>query len=154
MYLLTLIISVAVTSVLALDNDESTMIESDLLVHDRKSNASEWTGNVKVKEGPYLLRADKLRAIFNEGGEIVVRITATGNPVRIDGPFQNGHIHLEGEIVVYDKKSNLVLSKKKAKLVTDKTSLSSSTIIYDLVSKELKAKGSVYDQTRDSGPDT
>lgn len=143
-----LVLWMAASATLALDSDlKFVTIKSDLLVHSENLNTSEWSGDVQIEDGFYVLNADKVNITYDEEGAIV-HIVAIGTPVTVDGPLDKDEVHLEGEIVVYDAQSQIVSASKDAELRTKHRELSSTNIIYNLISQELRATGGANNRAK------
>ena len=134
-------IFLSVSSSVVLDNQTSLIIESDSAIYDMTENVTEWKGDVRVVDGVYTLKADALRVTYNQKNQIT-RIMATGAPVVIAGPLNEDQALLEGKVVVYEQSTRVVTSTGKAKFATGAQQLTSSVILYNLISKRLTASSS------------
>lgn len=144
--LISLILATALHTVTA-DTGETIEIESDSSKHAKLDNYSEWSGKVTVTNDGYIMRSDRLVAFYDDQNRII-KLIATGQPVRITGSNRDGSTIIEGETVIYDAKDDVATSIGHARYDNGTTNLRGHSILYRFVQRYLESEGNQENQIR------
>ena len=135
-----LLVFATVASTAVTNEGNTVQIESDNAIHERQLNTSEWTGNVVLTENGYVLTSETLRAIYNDENQII-KLIATGKPVKATGPNDDSVVQIEGETIVYDAETQVAKATGAAQYSDGTTHLQAESILYRFVQKQLESRG-------------
>lgn len=129
----------SVANALPEDSSLPIQITADTGGYDQAINEGFYDSNVIMVQGTLEIKAD--HAKFSMVDDELEKVIATGNLIKIkylpekDKPWIFG----EGEVLEYFPKKNLLVLKKRAKLVQDTDIVEANVIEYDTLNKKVKA---------------
>ena len=130
------------------DSSAPVEIEADSANLDQARQVTIYTGDVEIRQGSMLLRADKVTINYKNGKPSV--LTAIGNPASIkQKPGQDkAWITGKGQRIVYHLNSDEVILTGHAQLLQNQDSFRSDRIVYSRRSGQLKAGSSAQGKQR------
>ncbi|HDK38202.1 MAG TPA: lipopolysaccharide transport periplasmic protein LptA [Thiolapillus brandeum] len=137
--LVLLLVTPAVALALPSDKDAPVEIEADSADIDQKTNTTTYRGNVKIKQGSLLLRANQVTITYK--GRKPHQLTAIGKPATFKQKPAKGKpwVTGQGEHIVYNINSEELTLNGDAVLTQNNDSFRSDRIVYDRVKARLKA---------------
>ncbi len=118
-------------------------INSESGRYDVRSGAYHLSGNVRIKRGDLLVRADEARSFSGPDGQ-VERIELYGNPTTWSDVLEDGSA-VEGQSleITYDFTRNIITMQGEALIRNVQGAFSGSKLVYDLDSEDLVGDGGV-----------
>jgi lipopolysaccharide export system protein LptA len=129
------------------DSDAEITIQSDRAEFDRKLGTAVYRGSVILQQGTLLINADQI-TLFSNTEQRLNKAVAKGAPSRFQQQMEGdqGLTKGQGEIITYLTQDKTVSFFKDASLEQEGSSFSGNLITYDLVNKNVKAKGQTESQ--------
>ena len=124
------------------DREQPVSISADSATFNEKTGIATYTGNIEIKQGSLLIKADQIVATTDKEGNIL-NVVATGKPAHFQqkpAP-DKGLAIAEADEITYQAREGLILLKGKATLKQDASSFKSNDISYSLDKGEIEAKG-------------
>ncbi len=100
-----------------------------------------YVGNVVAEQGEYRIKADRLRAYFNEKNELI-RMEADGTPTlqaELEALDQPQVTRLLGDRLLYDMRDDRVTAKGHTKLFRGPDTMDAHELIYNLLEERVVA---------------
>jgi len=126
---------------LSSDRDQPIHVEADRVEIDEQEKTSDYTGNVRLRQGSLQLRADRLAV--HRSGDSVQLITARGRPATFQQRADENDAFIRGEAneVLYKAESGTIELRGNAHLRQDRDEFSGARIVYELERDRVRAEG-------------
>lgn len=135
------VMTVSSFTVFAYDRNEAINLESDQLDINNKTGTLTYTGNVRLDQGEFTLRADLL-VVFVQGRD-VIRIEAKGQPVFLEDTQPDGkRVKAQANEMIYDITTESISLEGSGLLNHDGNIMQSQSILYNLKTSDLNAGAS------------
>lgn len=138
------LLTLAATSGHALPNDreQPVAVAADNATFNEKTGVATYTGNIEIRQGSLLIKADQIVATTDKEGKIL-SVIATGKPAHFQQQpaLDKGMATAEAEEITYQAREGLIVLKRNATLKQDASSFKSNEISYSLDKGEIEAKG-------------
>ena len=123
------------------DREMPIEIQAREALRDESSGLTIYEGDVAIKQGSILIRAEKV-SVYNSGRK-VDRIVCTGAPARYQQrPEPDAElVAAEANRIEYDLGTDIILLTENAKLEQDASTLTGERIEYDLKREIIRASG-------------
>lgn len=119
----------------AVDPDTPVEVESDELRVNQDDGTAEFLGNVVIVQGPMRLSAPRVLVIYDEAGEEVREMEATGGVTMVNGDdaaeaqsafynIENGKVRLQGDVLLVQGESTLASQDMTIDLTTGSAQMS------------------------------
>lgn len=124
------------------DREQNIALAADNASFNEKTGIAIYTGNVEIKQGSLLIKAEQITANTDKEGKIVT-VVATGKPAHMQQQptIDKGIATAQAEEITYQARDGLIILKRNAKLEQDGSSFKSLEIMYSMDKGEIEAKG-------------
>lgn len=124
------------------DREQNITLAADNASFNEKTGIAIYTGNVEIKQGSLLIKAEQILATTDKEGKILT-VVATGKPAHMQQKpsIEKGIATAQAEEITYQARDGLIVLKRNAKLEQDGSSFKSLEINYSMDKGEIEAKG-------------
>ena len=124
------------------DREQPIALAADNATFNEKTGIATYTGNVEIKQGSLLIKAEQISATTDKEGKILT-VVATGKPAHMQQQpsLEKGIATAQAEEITYQARDGLIVLKRNAKLEQDGSSFKSLEIMYSMDKGEIEAKG-------------
>lgn len=130
------------------DDQQNIQVESDSLIHHKKTGVTTYIGNVIAQQGSRTLRGDKMDVHQNARGDIE-KLIVYGKPAQHESltepkaePFQ-----AEAQTIVYDAQSHQLTLMDDAKITQAGDTFEAPHIEYDVNDEIIRSKRNEHERT-------
>jgi len=131
------------------DREQTISLAADNASYNEKTGIAIYTGNVEIKQGSLLIKAEQITATTDKEGKIIM-VVATGKPAQMQQQpsLEKGIATAQAEEITYQARDGLILLKRNAKLEQDGSSFRSLEINYSMDKGEIEAKGNAQNRVQ------
>lgn len=131
------------------DREQPIALAADNATFNEKTGIAIYTGNVEIKQGSLLIKAEQISATTDKEGKILT-VVATGKPAHMQQQpsVEKGIATAQAEEITYQARDGLIVLKRNAKLEQDGSSFKSLEIMYSMDKGEIEAKGNTQNRVQ------